>query len=352
MKDTENFHNKKQSNKKYYLWLPYLSSIEIKPKTIFFRYKGGEEKIDWVKIHSIMLYGESCDLPQNFFDKCAYYKIPIVIHRRNMPRGVYVANTIPQDHENILVNQIIFRKNEKKRAYVTKKILQAKFKSMSWLTPVNRDLLYRVIHPEKMIQIESWHGKKYWQDYFQKLNIQSTRRTKSNYVNKILDAVSKFVSSIILRWILYHNLSPYHGFLHKPTDYPSLVYDLLEPYRGFFDKVVFDTIKETKEKNIPEEKILPIVIEKIKEFLDKKVYVEATRQVVTFQELVHGIVLALRAYLLKETKRFIIPLPSKPNGGRPIKAGYQLYGHKAGITNFWPMTKKIVKNFEKVSFIN
>ncbi len=352
MENLDDFQNKKQTNKKYYLWLPYLSSIDVKPKNVYFKYKSGEEKIDWIKIHSIMLYGEACPLPQEFLDKCSFYKIPIVIHRRNMPRGVYITSTFPQDHENLLVNQIIYRKNEKKKAYITKKILQAKFKTMSWLKPIKRDILYQVIHQEKMIQIESWHARQYWQEYFEKLEIKSTRRKEGNYVKKILDAVSKFTSSIILRWILYHNLSPYHGFLHKPTDYPSLVYDLLEPYRGYFDKVVFDTIKEMKKENIHEEKILAIVIKNIKEFLDKKVYVEATRQIVSFQELMHGIVLALRSYLLGETKRFIIPLPSKPNGGRPIKSGYKLYGHKAGITNFWPETKKIVEKFEKVSFIN
>lgn len=341
MKNKEN-----NSKRKLYLWLPYLSEIKILPQTVYFKYKGGEEKIQWQKIHSIMIYGEGCDLPQEFFIKCSFYKIPVVIHRRNMPRGVIIAPTLPPDKENLLSQQIIYRNNQKKSAYITKKILSAKFKSMSWLMPVNRDLLYKVIHPEKMISIESWHAKAYWKEFFNKLKIKGSRREENNQVKKILDAVSKFVSGILLRWILYHNLSPYHGFIHKPTDYPSLVYDLMEPYRGYFDKVVFDTIK--KHKKIDEKKLLAITIKNIKEFLDTKVYVEATRQVVTFQELLHGIVLALRAYLLEQTRRFIVPLPAKPNGGRPVKAGYQLYGHKAGVTDFWPETKKIAQNFERL----
>lgn len=341
---------KKKSNRKLYLWLPYLSNITILPSCIKFEYKGGKEEVQWTKIHSIMLYGESCDLPQEFFEKCAFYKIPVIIHRRHMPRAVIVTPTLPPDQENLLTQQIIYRENEKKKSYIAKKLLQAKFKSMSWLIPLERDLLYRVIHVEKMMSVESWHAKRYWENYFSNLKISGKRRVDDNTVKPILDAVSKFISGIILRWILYHNLSPYHGFLHKPTDYPALVYDLMEPYRGYFDKVVFDTIKEHKDEK--KEKLMGITVENLKSFLDTKVYVEATRQVVTFQEMLHGVVLALRAYLLGNTKRFVVPLPSRPNGGRPIKTGYRLYGHKAGVTNFWPQSKEIAKDFEKIWFVS
>ncbi len=340
-----------KSKRKLYLWLPYLNKINISQRGIIFEYKGGIEKLQWTQIHSIMLYGESCDLPQEFFEKCAFYKIPVVIHRRNIPRAVIISPTLPPDQENLLTQQIIYRENEKKKGYIAKKLLQAKFKSMSWLLPTERDLLYKIIHIEKMMSIESWHARRYWEEYFFQLNIQSNRRDNNNDIKPILDAVSKFISGIILRWILYHNLSPYHGFLHKPTDYPALVYDLMEPYRGYFDKVVFDTLKETRKNKVDKKKIMAIVIDNIKEFLDTKVYVEATRQVVTFQELLHGVVLALRSYLLGNTKRFIVPTPSKPNGGRPIKAGYQLYGHKAGITNFWPQTKEVAESFQRIYFL-
>ena len=265
-----------------------------------------------------------------------------------MPRAVIISPTLPPDQENLLTQQIIYRENEKKKNYIAKKLLQAKFKSMSWLIPVKRDLLYRISNTDKMINIESWHAKIYWKEYFSQLKITGNRRANDNDIKPLLDAVSKFISGIVLRWILYHNLSPYHGFLHKPTDYPALVYDLMEPYRGYFDKIVFDVFKENKSKNLKESQMMAITIEGVKKFLDTKVYVEATRQIVTFQELFHGIVLALRSYLLGNTRRFIVPMPSKPNGGRPIKAGYQLYGHKAGITNFWPETKEIALKFSKI----
>lgn len=339
--------------RKQYLWFPYLSKINIKKENVIFQYKGGEENIKWKYIHSIMIYGESIDLSQEFLEKCAFYKIPIVIHRRNMVRAVFIASTLPPDQDNIITKQILFRENIKKRTYISKKIIKAKFNSMNWLLPIRKDVLYKINNQDKIINLESTHARNYWKIYYEKLGIWGNRRTKNNIATKCLDAVSKFVSSIILRWVLYHNLSPYHGFLHKPTDYPALIYDLLEPYRGYFDKIVFDTLKQAKQQNKEKESsIIAMTIDNIKRFLDVKVYINSTRQNVTFHEVLHGIVLALRSYLLGESKRFIVPEPSKPNGGRPIKAGYKLYGHQAGKTDFWPETKQIAENFEKIMKIN
>ncbi|GIW64846.1 MAG: hypothetical protein KatS3mg092_0779 [Patescibacteria group bacterium] len=332
--------------RKKYLWLPYLNSIDIKPKNVKFIYKGGEVQIDWVDIHSIMIYGDSCDLPADFIDKCAFYKIPIIFHRRNLARASIITPSLTSDSDDLLTKQIKFRENDKKRSYIAKKLILAKFKSMEWLINSAKDQLYKITDIQKMKNIEAWHAKRYWKEYFLSLGLDQKRR-ENNEIQKTLNAISKFVSSIILRWILYHNLSPYHGFLHNPTDYPSLVYDLIEPYRGYFDKVIFDLYKENQSiKN--NNNLLPIAIEKIKELLNKQVYVHSTRQIATFQELLHGIVLSLRMYLNKKTRRFIVPQIDKPRGGRPINSGFKLYGHTAGITDFWTEAKKINLDFVKI----
>lgn len=335
--------------RKQYLWLPYTSCIKEGGKELFVKYKGGEIEIEWKKIHSIMFYGNSIDFSQKFLEKCAFYKIPIVVHRRHMPRAVFVCPTLSADYEKILIKQISFHENEKKKAYLAKRLISSKFKSMEWLVKQKFDPLYKVTNIDSMIQKEALHAKIYWKKYYQLLEMKGGRRNSSgkNLVKQCLDAVSKFISGILLRWILYHNLNPYYGFVHKPTNYPALVYDLMEPYRGYIEKVVFDVFSEMKneEKINSKEFILGYTIEKIKDFLDQEIYVEATRQIVTFQELFHGIVLALRVYLLGETKRFVVPMPSHPNGGRPIKAGYHLYGHFAGKTDFWKKAKSLSPSF-------
>lgn len=329
--------------RKKYLWLPYLSSIKLKPKNVKFIYKGGEVEIDWIDIHSIMIYGDSCDISADFIDKCAFYKIPIIFHRRNLSRASIIIPSPTSDSDDLITKQIKFRENIKKRSYIAKKLILAKFKSMEWLIPSAKDHLFKITNINKIRNIEAWHARRYWKEYFSNLGLNQKRR-EDNEIQKTLNAVSKFISSIILRWILYHNLSPFHGFLHNPTDYPSLVYDLMEPYRGYFDKIVFDLYKENQEKN-QKNNILGYAIEKVKEFLDKKVYVHSTRQIATFQELMHGIVLSLRVYLNQETKKFVVPQVDKPKGGRPINSGFKLYGHTAGITDFWTEAKKISFDF-------
>jgi len=152
--------------------------------------------------------------------------------------------------------------------------------------------------------------------------------------------MSKFISGIVLRWTTYHHLSPFHGFLHQQTDYPALVYDLMEPYRGEFEKFAFQVIASTKnpEKNST---LVGAVINETKQALNEHVYTGLTRQIVTRHELLHGIVLALKSYLLGKTKKFMVPTIDKPNGGRPRKVPFRLYGRQAGKTDFWQVAKKV-----------
>ncbi len=332
---------------KLYLWIPYLSDIKIEPKSVRFVFKGGKVKIRWERIHSIMLYGKHIPLTQEFLEKCAFYKIPLVIHRRNMVRAVWITPNYTSNREDLLTKQILTRENMKKRAHIAKRLLIAKFKSMQWLIPAPAVNILRVNDIEQLRTIEANHAKIYWSRYYELLRIDGTRRDKNNIASKLLDATSKFVSSIILRWVHFHHLSPYHGYLHEPTDYPALVYDLFEPVRGYYDKVVFDILRKYKRKNLGEEGILGRTINAVKDFFNKKTYVHSTRQIVTIHELLHGIVLALRAYLLGLSYRFIVPVPSKPKTGRPIKAGFVLYGHKAGVIDFYGIAKHIAKEFSE-----
>ena len=151
------------------------------------------------------------------------------------------------------------------------------------------------------------------------------RRT-DNPLSAALDAGSKFIYGILLRWILFHKLSPCHAYLHEPTDYPSLVYDLIEPYRYMIEDAV--AISYMSDKNIDEKKLVAKSLEELKRILNEVVYVPASRQMVRRKNLLHGIVLALRAYLLGETKRFVIPVEGKKKGGRPPKISYRLPGER------------------------
>ena len=144
-------------------------------------------------------------------------------------------------------------------------------------------------------------------------------------LNAALNAGSFFLYGVILRWLLFHKFSPSHGYLHEPTSYPSLCYDLIEPYRHIIEESVSETFKIV---TTSQKESTSIALQYIKSKLEQEVYVPTTRQTVSRKNLLHGVVLALRSYLLSESKRFVIPTEGKKAGGRPPKVAYLLPGKK------------------------
>ncbi|HJL54016.1 MAG TPA: hypothetical protein QF695_15475, partial [Arenicellales bacterium] len=105
--------------------------------------------------------------------------------------------------------------------------------------------------------------------------------------------------------------------------YPSLCYDLIEPFRYIIEESVASAAETS---SLSGKENTAIALQFIKSSLEQEVYVPVTRQVVSRKNLLHGVVLALRAYLLSETKRFVIPIEGEKKGGRPPKVSYILPG--------------------------
>lgn len=328
------------------LWLPYLSSLVVKGGRLVGTYKGGDFDERLEDIASLMIYGSTCALDQAVLEASAKYRIPICFHRRNMTTVVWIGGGTQGSRNDLLTHQILFREDSRKRAHIARKLLDAKFKSMLWLMPYPPDFrAARTI--SAMRSIEARHARAYWEKYYRALGITGNRRKREDAVRHVLDAVSRFTAGILLRWISYHRLSPQHAYLHEPTDYPSLVYDLMEPYRGYVEKIVYNALKAAIADGVDDKEWVAYAIAHVEDYLDEVVYVEATRQLVTFQELMHGSILALRAYFLGEASRYIVPVPGKPNGGRPRKVGYKLYGRSAGKTDFWAVSRTMYDRQQK-----
>jgi CRISPR/Cas system-associated endonuclease Cas1 len=215
--------------------------------------------------------------------------------------------------------------------YIARQILKAKFQDMSWLMACPpKNYLYNHDSVTSLRRKEALHGKYFWIMYAQSLGLKEYARRSGHFLNKVLDACSNFVSGIFLRWIHYHHLSPFHGFLHETSDYPALVYDLIEPYRSIIDRSVWEVFHTSGEVELLERSI-----QSIKQKLKEQVYCPQTKQVVARQELYHGMVLSLRSYLVGESQRFTIPREGCMNGGRPQKHPWRMYGRQAGMTRVY-----------------
>jgi CRISPR-associated endonuclease Cas1 len=309
------------------LWLPYFSGVtKVRGDRYCFEYNGGEVTAHLKQIDFIMLYGATGELPVQFLDALNNYKIPLVIHRRNLSDPYLFLPTYHSDRQDILTAQIMHRQNQVKATYIAKTILRERIKRMH-LTISISDKTYCDIASARSVvnlrNIEAQVTKRYWQKYYENANCAGTlRRDPKVPINQALNAGSLFLSGIILRWVLYHRLSPQHGFLHIQSSYPSLIYDLMEPFRF----IIEDATLLACQKATDDKKLVGLAIDNIKRSLEQSVYIPATRQQVYRKSTIHGIVLALRAYLIGDMQRLVIPTEGEKKGGRPVKISYRLPG--------------------------
>ena len=314
-------------NQKASLWLPYFSKVtKLNKDRYSFIYNGGQVTAHLKKIDFIMLYGASGDLPVTFLDALNNHKIPLIIHRRNLSDPYLFIPTYLADRQDILTTQILHRQNLIKAVYISRTIIRARFNSMTSVIPVSPQT-YRKISRARSIKelrlLEAQVTKRFWKKYYKGLGFSGTvRRDHHVPVNQALNAGSLFLSGVILRWVLYHRLSPLHGFLHIQSNYHSLIYDLMEPFRYIIERAVQQACQEVDDTS----SLVAYTIENMKILLEESVYVPATHQEVYRKSILHGIVLALRAYLIGDMNRLILPVEGFKKGGRPPKVSYKLPG--------------------------
>lgn len=318
------------SNTKYPLWAPYVEEFSLHGKTLHIKYKGGEVECKPEEILSIMIYGNTPPIAPEIMEFLVRNKIPLIIHRRNLTTTVWVTGANRADNNDVLSRQILVRKDQRKKKYIARQILNQKFHDMAWLLKEPQVKLNKGMDLKELRNIEANHSQRYWEKYFKELEVPHFTRREKNPISEVLDAASKFISGILLRWIHYHHMSPFHGFLHEMTDYPALVFDLIEPHRSVIDKTVFELYKEAGANQLLER-----TINALKNKMNEQIFCPQTKQIATYQELLHGMVLSLRSYFLGETRRYSIPISGKMNGGRPQKNPWRLYGRKAGITKVY-----------------
>ena len=311
------------------LWIPYLSEIRknASKKTWTIQYKGGEVEISPKEVDLIMFYGASGSLPLPFIDDLAQTGAVILIHRRNLARPVCFYPAQKTDDADILTRQIRYRASQLKSGYIARVLVQKRFQSVEGALPIPRHSVKKLNRLRNVNRIREWeaqYSRKYWTRYFSHIGAPDANRRAKNPYAQALDAGSMFMAGILLRWVLVHKLSPAHGFLHTRTAYIALVYDLLEPYRYMIESALEKAVSAwSKDES---ESLTALTLSELKRILDETVYVPQTRQRARRKNPLHGVVLALRAYLAGDMRRFVPPTEGRPAGGRPIKISYTLPG--------------------------
>ena len=314
------------------LWLPYLSAItKSKGSKWLFEYNGGEVLAELNKVDFVLFYGASCAIPLSLFDDFRKHGIIAILHRRNIALPyVFHCSSLLSTKDDILTKQILTRENKTRCNYLSKCLVRERLKSLEWLTPIPASHYIKLRaekRPQHIMAMEATHTKSYWDAYRRELNLPDnwTRRSKDD-VTEALDACSYFLVGVILRWVLFHRLSPSHAFLHTSSDYISLVYDLIEPYRYLIEKSVARAIVKNEDGDW-----IARSMTELKDLLDGWCYVPTQKAYVKRKGLLHGVVLALRAYLQGDSRMFVIPLEGDKKGGRPVNSGYWIPGQKGSL---------------------
>ena len=157
----------------------------------------------------------------------------------------------------------------------------------------------------------------YWKQWYAALGLKMTRRSRSP-VNSALDAGSHFIAGILMRWIVFHRLSPHHAFLHETTGYPALVYDLMEPYRYLIEESAAEAWIEFAGVARDEDPRLAAALSRrtidiLMQRLDEEAGSGKGRPV-AHKQLLRGAVVSLSRYCRGETRTFRIPLPGAIRG--------------------------------------
>ncbi|WP_298636759.1 CRISPR-associated endonuclease Cas1 [uncultured Umboniibacter sp.] len=295
----------------WWYYIPYLSQItHIKSSVYSLRYQGGECQIDLSSAISILFLGESGDLPSKFLFACRKHRVSLTLTSTHLDEPMVFHPHVRADRYDLLTKQLKTRDNIKRQAAVSKALIQAQWSGRSWL--VNSANHYGVElkisgHVDDIRLVEARAAALYWRKVGVLLDISGFKRSQPHPLNSLLNAAYHFVAGVLMRWVLHHGLSPYHGYLHTATSYPALVYDLLEPYRGRIERVVIDAYREDSSIGVDQ------VIDGIKAWFDTAIKTEPTRQEVRGAQLLHGVVLSLRHYLLDlseegKRNRFNVPI--------------------------------------------
>ena len=310
------------------LWyLPYPSTpIRLKKGT--WHFQGGVDVVVTLeKTTHILIYGsneKTGDLPILFLSECAAFGVGLTVHNNHISEPLVLYRWQTKDRDDLLTKQIIARENSKTKAYIARTLVKWQLNKRMWLTSskgLSKELA-QCRSTEAVMLLEAQAAQHYWRVYYKELKLHDISKSKTHPVNSALDALSHFMSGMFLRWIIAHGFSPSHGYLHRQTSYASLVYDLMEPYRWWIEKVVFEEYQLGGEDDLVNR-----ATERFKQFIEEPVNAEPTRQTVYRKTLIQGAVIALRYYLTGKMNHYLPPIDQEAKArGRKRNCAYKLPG--------------------------
>lgn len=310
-------------------YLPYLASLErkgsAKNRSWVARFQGGEVDVFLSHLEAVMIYGDAGDIPVAFLADAGDTGTAIVFHTRHKKTPLTLMPRTRTDRHDLLGVQIQAKYSKRKSLVIAKALVMARIRQMGWLLASSEDRLKDIRQApdlKSLRAVEAHYSKQYWAKYFATLGMKGSSRRSANPVSKALDALSSFTGPLFVRWLMTHGFSANHGYLHEPTSYESLVFDLMEPVRHWFEQCVY---QEAFENGVDD--LTARATSRYKRLLEEWVEVPSLQVSAKRKFVLYGMVLALRSYLLGEVNHVHLPMDSLVRSkGRPVNAGYRIPG--------------------------
>ncbi|HUW47603.1 MAG TPA: CRISPR-associated endonuclease Cas1 [Patescibacteria group bacterium] len=195
---------------------------------------------------------------------CAFWNIDVAILTQRGAPVAYLKNLADDSHVKTRISQYESLKNGK-GLEIAKQIVLAKIEGQNQLLRKNGlrqldmvQLNKRIADADsrqKLITIEGHCAELYFRQIFQlmpkSMRIERRRGFKAyDIANNILNLAYEILRWKVYRAIIRAKLEPFLGFVHSEQfGKPSLVCDLMEPYRCLIDDFVIQYCKSIKKKD-------------------------------------------------------------------------------------------------------
>ncbi|WP_415912428.1 CRISPR-associated endonuclease Cas1 [Neptuniibacter sp. QD37_11] len=318
----------RDSNGRYTYWLPSVVSIQPqqqKSQDIWhIVFQEGEATVDLSQCDMVMFYGETGDLPIAFLADAATHEVCVMVHQEHASHPLVLHPHQRKGQEDVLTNQILCRENQRRRVVFAKACVRQRLLQTQWLKPISQKALDRLKAQTALMPVrllESCYAKRHWAEYYASLGLTGNHQDNKP-VSQALDSLSDYLQSIMLRWVYLHRLSPFHGFLHEPINATSLLHDLMEPVRHWVELAVHQSFREGGEGQLTARSMA-----RLKTMLTERVEVPNLQIEATRDNILHGTVMAARAYIMKDMRNLVFPQDAEAREvRRPIKTSYEVPG--------------------------
>jgi CRISPR-associated protein Cas1 len=173
----------------------------------------------------------------------------MVCDSTHMPTGLMLpidGNSIQQERINLQININQSSKNDLWKQIITKKIdNQSSVLNFLSINSIKLKILSENIKPGDKTNREAHASVYYWKNIFKDYTEHFKRDSDGRSPNNFLNYGYTILRSIMARNIVAAGLSPSIGVFHK-NQYNAfcLADDLMEPFRPFVDKIVYEMISK------------------------------------------------------------------------------------------------------------